>query len=717
MAIQNPSIENDIQAGTEGVTLQVKKVERLPKGQDRALVSNISMHVGPGELVAVAGPGKSALLESLSGVRPPDDGQILFNGIDLYGNLRVLSTYIGYVPSTPAVHDSLTPREALRYEAGLRLAGASEKRIAHRVQEVLGQIGLLDLADRQVEGLSILEKRLLSVGIELLASPGLLLVDEPHQPIAPAEAARVTTLLQRLARQGLTVLQASDIAACASLADKMAVLAPDGSLAWYGPPPEALEYFRGLHPGAEALNSSFNLEKCLEVPGLTRTVDGRSLGQVFLDQPYFQKYVGGPLSGKRSDLLLEDRPMTRFRGALAEGLPPPRRPQPSFLQKLLTLVRRNFVTTVRARRLLLLLAAPILLALTDLLFSSPGMNDPLAGDPRGQPAALGALVFLNLLTAALLFQNEVHGERAIIRTERRSVSLALPYAFSKIWWVGAFSIFAGVVWAVIHFAASGFEGGLNTLGGYLVTFVLVAFIGGGLGLLASALSRTSLAASSLALLFVVPQFLLSGSVIPLANLARPVRPLALVNPARYAFDVLLTLSAYGKDVVADACWQMTTQERTLLTEAQKQSCDCMGINIFSRCAFPGIYRSFNYVIEQPRPILPIQDPGLVAPPVQPQPQPGQSPEAFQEALAEYAAQVEAYLAAGADYNRSLQTYTTTLEDWQRRRSLAIGSAEASIADAIDHYGHAFNVQVVSYWFILAGISLVLTVLMVVVIPR
>src|SRR5690242_8064865 len=94
----------------KGVLLQAKELTvRTQTGV--TLISDISFHVEPGELVALTGvsyTGKSILLQSLAGLRVPASGEVLIDGADLYGNLKAFRSSIGFVPAEVALPQNLT---------------------------------------------------------------------------------------------------------------------------------------------------------------------------------------------------------------------------------------------------------------------------------------------------------------------------------------------------------------------------------------------------------------------------------------------------------------------------------------------------------------------------------------------------------------------------------------------------------------------------------
>lgn len=698
---------------TGGVLLQAKGLT-IHMRAGASLLSEISFHIEPGELVVLTGPsrsGKSTLLQSLAGLMKPTSGEILIDGVSLYGNLKAFRPSIGFVPAEFPLQQRLTVVEILQDAARLRLPrSASNNDRKQRVQTLLETVKLTQVADCRAGQLSKVDKRKLSIAVELIGYPGLLLLDEPADPLTTFEEVWITTLLQELSRQGLTIIQVNDLSRCVGLSDKVILLAPGGLLTWFGSAEEALVFLRSFMPEKSAINP-FELEDALEVLESSPSGDRIAWVKRYKANPAYQKYVDDPLNDRYPDLLLQTHPLIRLRSTEKEKLPPTVVPRANVIQMLILLIRRNSRLLWRGKTWLLMLASPLMVALVDFALSSPAMSDPQLGDPYRPPIVFGMLVFLDLLVSALLFQNEIFKERAIYQRESRTTLLSFPYILSKVWLVGILAIYQGLIWSLIHYTAIGMSGDLQALAAYGITFTLVAFIGGILGLMVSTLSRMSMMTTVWVLILTVPQLFLAGSIIPLPRLTFPFSFLSQVNPSRYAFESLLTTSGYGLDVASDPCWKLPVDQRNTLSDVQKQGCTCMGENIYTICKFPGIHSFYSFQIEQPRPVPPAINSTINIIPVQPLPRQGETLDEYAAEVSNYTAQLEIYLGNYDAYLSNLIQYPDNLANWQRMRSLDIGRAEGVIAEAIDHYGQGFNVNLATHWSILTGMSLGLVILL------
>ena len=478
-----------------------------------SLLSDISFHIEPGELVALTGmsrSGKSTLLQSLAGLMEPASGEILIDGINLYANLKAFRSTIGFVSAEFALHQNLTAEEILQDAARLRLPRrASSQDRKQRVLTILEVVGLTHVTDRRIGLLSEVEKRRLSIAVELIGYPKLLLLDESAEPLTPFEEVQITILMRELSRQGLTIIQVNARSRSAGVSDKIIFLAPGGLLAWFGPSDEAFAYLKSLIPRG-VVKDLFGLQEALEILVNPQLHDGIEWAKRFKDHTAYEKYVDDPLHNRYPDLLLQTRPLIRIRlrNSSKEKQPPAIIQRASAAQKLILLIRRNFRLLWRDKTAFLMLAIPPLVALVHFILSSNTPLNPVVGNPSGPPIVLGLLVFLVILTAALLVQNEIFKERAVYQREHRTSSLLFPYILSKVWLVGVLAIYQGLVWTIIHFfTVIRMAGGLQVPSSYGITLFLVAFIGGILGLMVSALSRTAMTTTGWVLLLTVPQLL------------------------------------------------------------------------------------------------------------------------------------------------------------------------------------------------------------------
>ena len=209
------------------------------------ILDEINLAIPASRFVGIIGPsgaGKSSLLTTLSGLRAPERGAVFVDGEDIYSGHDARS--FGFVPQEDIVHPELTVSEALRFSARLRLpAGTPPLEVQKLVLQTLDQLGLRPHAAKSISNLSGGQRKRVSVGVELLARPSILFLDEPSSGLDPATEFQLMELLRDLADTGCTIVCTTHVMENAYLMDQLIVLV-GGCLAFQGSAHSAREYFQ-----------------------------------------------------------------------------------------------------------------------------------------------------------------------------------------------------------------------------------------------------------------------------------------------------------------------------------------------------------------------------------------------------------------------------------------------------------------------------------------
>jgi branched-chain amino acid transport system ATP-binding protein len=170
-------------------------------------LKGISLTVEEGEIVTLIGSngaGKSTTLRSISGVTPPREGTITFDGEDIstVAPQDIVQRGISQSPEGRHVFPRMSVRENLDMGAYLRRDNYSED--MDRVFELFPR---LKERERQKAGtMSGGEQQMLAIGRALMARPKLLLLDEPSMGIAPILVDRIYETIKAINEQGTTIL-------------------------------------------------------------------------------------------------------------------------------------------------------------------------------------------------------------------------------------------------------------------------------------------------------------------------------------------------------------------------------------------------------------------------------------------------------------------------------------------------------------------------------
>lgn len=202
--------------------LEIRK-RRLPWQSSRTLqiLRPITAEFHPGQLNIIMGPsgsGKTSLLNSVArrlhgsvSTQYRVGGQMLYNGAVPSENvIRSVTSFV--TQDDDALMPSLTVRESLRFAAGLRLpTWMSREEKNRRAEEILYKMGLKECADNLIgseliKGISGGEKRRVTIAIQILTDPKVLLLDEPTSGLDAFTAMSIIEVLQGLAAEGRTLI-------------------------------------------------------------------------------------------------------------------------------------------------------------------------------------------------------------------------------------------------------------------------------------------------------------------------------------------------------------------------------------------------------------------------------------------------------------------------------------------------------------------------------
>jgi ABC-2 type transport system ATP-binding protein len=170
-------------------------------------LDGISLTVARGEFFGLLGPngaGKSTLMSLVAGLRAPDAGSIHLDGVPLAGRPDAAVRALGFVPQSLALYEDLTAEENLGIFG--RLYGLRGAALRARVDACLGAVQLGDRRRDAVKTFSGGMQRRLNLAAALLHEPKLLLCDEPTVGVDPQSRNAIFDLLERLNRDGLTVV-------------------------------------------------------------------------------------------------------------------------------------------------------------------------------------------------------------------------------------------------------------------------------------------------------------------------------------------------------------------------------------------------------------------------------------------------------------------------------------------------------------------------------
>ncbi len=175
------------------------------------VLDGVSFRVESGTVAALIGPngsGKTTTLHLLAGLVAPDDGGAVIEDVDMTTDrFRQLmgQKHLSFLPQEVRFHEALTPRQVLRFYAGLRDVPVES------LDGLLGEVALSEAADRPCGTLSGGMRQRLGLAILKLADAPVLLLDEPGLSLDPEWRSFLAKRLRAHADAGGTVLMATHL--------------------------------------------------------------------------------------------------------------------------------------------------------------------------------------------------------------------------------------------------------------------------------------------------------------------------------------------------------------------------------------------------------------------------------------------------------------------------------------------------------------------------
>ncbi|MFD5798340.1 FHA domain-containing protein [Streptomyces diastatochromogenes] len=492
----------------------------------KQILKDVSFGVPEKSLIAVIGPsgsGKSTLLKALTGYRPANQGEVLYDNRNLYKQFAELRQRIGLVPQDDILHKELTVKKALKYAAKLRFpADTTAAERDARIDEVLRELKLDIHKDKKVTSLSGGQRKRVSVALELLTKPSLIFLDEPTSGLDPGMDRDVMQLLRGLADDGRTVLVVTHSVAELAICDKLLVMAPGGSVAYFGPPEEALNFF-GYDTWADVFSAFENY----------RDYDwaGRWKGS-----QHYQMYAAD------IDAVAPQ----------SVHMPPPQAMKPPKPQgwgsQLMTLIRR-YVAVIASDKgfLALTVILPAVLGAVSLLIDhNRGLLVNAAVNPRtGAHVPNGtATTVLLILAVGACFAGaansvrELIKERVIYERERATGLSRSAYLMSKVVVLGAVTVLQGLMVGLIGFSSreipdQGLVLGSSTLFELCLPIMALGFSSMMFGLVISSLVKTAEKTMPLLVMFAIIQVVFTGCLFTLHG-TLGVNEFSYLMPSRWA---------------------------------------------------------------------------------------------------------------------------------------------------------------------------------------
>lgn len=483
--------------------LNISKIVKIKNKQTKTILQPISFSLKSNEFVLImggSGSGKSTLLKCLCGESPPETGSIFFKEQNLLQNWNRLKKYIGYVKQHDSLHDKLTVEEELYLDTilfkGSLITNNNEKIIIQNsINKILNELKIFDIKDKKIKDISGGQKKRVAIAIELLKEPSILFLDEPTSPLDPASIRELMLCLKEIQqKRELTLLMVTHKPDDIEYADKIIFLGSNGYNVFIGSKKELLEKFK-----TKDLVSVYDKVKNNDIT-----------------QQNYLKPKNANNNISVSNAKIKQKNFTS-----------------SAINQFLLLTYRYFLNKIKDKKNIILL-----------LLQSVGIPTILCvANERFEISLLFWIVISAIWFGVSNSAREIVTEIDLFKKERLFNLKILPYIFSKITVLSAFSIVQVLIFVFVIYlkyniidAPMNSEPQISNYFYYFLSVFLMTFVALLLGLALSATGKTAERVMTLLPILLIPQIIFSNFTSPVKSSPTEIVSSAMIG--RWGMELL-----------------------------------------------------------------------------------------------------------------------------------------------------------------------------------
>jgi ABC-2 type transport system ATP-binding protein len=207
-------------------------------------VKGISFDVYKGEIfgfLGANGAGKTTAMKMLIGISKPSSGKAIVAGFDVIEHTERVKKSIGYMSQKFSLYDDLTIKENITFFGGIY--GLSRKNIKQKMNELITELSLQDVANKLVGSLPLGWKQKLSFSIALLHDPQIVFLDEPTGGVDPITRRQFWEMIYAQANKGTTIFVTTHYMDEAEYCDRVSIMV-DGVIEALDTPKKLKEQFK-----------------------------------------------------------------------------------------------------------------------------------------------------------------------------------------------------------------------------------------------------------------------------------------------------------------------------------------------------------------------------------------------------------------------------------------------------------------------------------------
>ncbi|WP_338359261.1 ABC transporter ATP-binding protein [Yeosuana marina] len=211
---------------------------------DFKAVNAISFHVKKGEIfgfLGANGAGKTTAMKMLIGISNPTSGAAKVAGFDVFTQAESIKKNIGYMSQKFALYDDLTVKENITFFGGIY--GLSRATLKQKINALIEELGLHDIADNLVGALPLGWKQKLAFSVALLHNPKIVFLDEPTGGVDPITRRQFWEMIYKAAHEGTTIFVTTHYMDEAEYCDRVSIMV-NGKIEALDTPKKLKEQFK-----------------------------------------------------------------------------------------------------------------------------------------------------------------------------------------------------------------------------------------------------------------------------------------------------------------------------------------------------------------------------------------------------------------------------------------------------------------------------------------
>lgn len=188
-------------------------------------VDDVSFSVERGAICGLLGPngaGKSTTMNIMTGCLAATDGEVRYDGLEIYADKDQVKRRIGYLPEQPPLYGDMTVWEYLDFVA--RAKGLPRLQVTEEVKRTGFACGLEEVIGRPIKNLSKGYKQRVGIAQALIGDPDVVILDEPTVGLDPIQIIEIRDLVKRLGERHTVIVSSHILSEIRALCDRIVII-------------------------------------------------------------------------------------------------------------------------------------------------------------------------------------------------------------------------------------------------------------------------------------------------------------------------------------------------------------------------------------------------------------------------------------------------------------------------------------------------------------